>query len=39
MLLYADSKYLQKHTFVSLVVYLGYLSPILRVPQYDTEVP
>ena len=36
MLLYADGKYLQKQTFVSSVVYLGYLSPILRVSQFHT---
>ena len=32
---YADDQYLQNKIFVRSVVCLGYLSMILRVPQYD----
>ncbi len=35
----ANNKHLQNKTFARSVAYLGYLSIILRVPQYDTEVP
>ena len=33
----ADDKCLHNKKFARSVVYLGYLSIILRVPQYDTE--
>ena len=34
--LYINDKYQQYKIFVRSVVYLGYLSAILRVPQYNT---